>query len=241
MLSLPPGVYAFSIEGGADGGEYGSEVAMPAINIGIAPIQSDAFIDFFASSGTLDRWLAFPDDRIVVRVTKATAGILLTSLRRPIDPTLSIGVRRIDVPQGPPPQGPIPAQVMVHVPQLGDLFFSTGQVLPMGPGLWIEAFIVSILDGEGKELLEYRGITEDGYETPWLSDSVLCGSRGRGTPLIGFAVRLRGDASDSRSCKYIGHFRSGQKMGPLGSGQWCRSTLVDDPLEGIEFGIEVQQ
>jgi hypothetical protein len=208
------------------------------MNIGIAPIQCDALVDFFASSGTLDRWLAFSDDRIVVRVTGATAGILLTSLRRPTDPALSIGVRRIDVPQGPPPQGRIPAQVMVHVPQLGDLFFSTGQVLPLGSGLWIEAFIVSLLDGEGKELFEYRGITEDGYETPWLSDSVLCGSRGRGTPLIGFAVRLRGNLSDSRRCNYIGHFRSGRRMGPLGDGQWCRSTLVNDPLEGIELEIE---
>jgi hypothetical protein len=237
MLTLPAGVYAFSIQSGAQSGGYRDEMTMPALHIGLAPVEPLAQVDFFAARGTLDRWLAFSDDRVFARISGDRAGVLLTSLRRPQDPALAIDVRRIDVPLATNPDGMASIQVMAHVRQLGDLFFPAESVGPLGAELWIEAFVVTGIDSGSPSLLEYRGITSDGFETPWLTDSVLCGSRGRGTPLLGFAVRPRVAFARTRVCTYWGHFSSGRRIGPLSDGSLCRSDLPDDPLEGIELRV----
>jgi hypothetical protein len=184
----------------------------------------------------VDRWLAFAGDSVIARVAGESAGLLLTSLRRPEDPALAIDVRRIDAPL-PATSDAAAAQIMVHVRQLGDLFFPGNAVGPFGPELWIEAFVVNSADASGAERFEYRGITADGFETPWLTDSVLCGSRGRGTPLLGFAVRPR----VAFDCRYVGHFSSGRSVGPLDDGSLCRSDLPGDPLEGIELRIVARE
>ncbi len=241
MLTLPPGIYSFSIQSGAPRGAYGEQMMLPAVTLGVAPVQPGGNVDFFAGRGTLDRWLAFEGDRVVIRVTGDDAGILVTSLRRPDDPMLSIGARRIDAPLGAGPDGRVPAQIMAHVRKLGDVYFPAREMLLLGSEFWIEAFVVSEVDARGAEFFEYRGITADGYETPWLSDSVLCGSRGRGTPLLGFAVRPRVAFAQTHRCQYRGHFSSGRQLGPLDDGSLCRSDLKDDPLEGIELLVTVRE
>src|SRR5262249_13196013 len=64
----------------------------------------------------------------------------------------------------------------------------------------------------------------------------LCGSRGAGLALVGFAVRLR-DAGDEFECEYRGAFRSGKSVGPVTNGAPCRSSSADDYLEGIQLTI----
>jgi len=246
MLMLPPGVYAFSLGSSGPAGEHREQITLPAIHVGIAPIRSQAQVEFYAGPHTLDRWLAFAGDRVIARVTGDTAGLLLTSLRRPEDAALAIDVRRIDAPMAQDPQA-LPAsgvpqpQVMAHVRQLGDLYLSAEAVGPFGQELWIEAFVVNNPDGQGAERLEYRGITADGYETPWLTDTVLCGSRGRGTPLLGFALRPRVAFAQALECRYVGVFGSGRRVGPLSDGSLCRSDLPNDPLEGIELQVVARE
>ncbi len=237
MLILPAGVYSFSIQCGAPTGMHGEAMSLPALHIGLAPVRPQAQVEFFAGPGTLDRWLAYADDRVTARITGGSAALLLTSLREPEQPALSIEIRRIDVATAPDAPGAVPLQIMAHVRQLGDLHFCTGAVAPLGSGLWIEALIVRAMDAEGAGLVEYRGATADGFESPWLTEPLLCGSRGRGTPLVAFALRPRVAFAERYACSYTGRFGSGRNVGPLRDGTFCRSDLPGDPLVGIEVQI----
>lgn len=240
MLRLPAGVYVFSIRSGARDGEHGEDMTMPSLHVGHAPVRPQGTVDFFCGPRTIDGWLAHAGDSVIARVSGEQAAILLTSVRRSGDPVLSIDVRRVDVPL-PPEEGAAPvARIMAHVRQLGDLYFPAEAVGPFGTELWIEAFVIDSADASGAQRFEYRGVTADGFETPWLSDSVLCGSRGRGTPLLGFAVRPRVAFNKELECSYFGWFSSGRRIGPLGEGRLCRSDAPDDPLEGIELRVKLR-
>jgi hypothetical protein len=86
--------------------------------------------------------------------------------------------------------------------------------------------------------VEYKGLTGSGFETPWLSDDEMCGTKGMSVPLVGFAVRLKpGAATANYDCEYSGYFKSGLTVGPLRNGAPCRSTVANDPLEGIQLTI----
>jgi len=47
----------------------------------------------------------------------------------------------------------------------------------VGPGLWIESFCVKPLELLGANDIEYKGLTGTGFETPWLSEGKMCGTR----------------------------------------------------------------
>ena len=83
-------------------------------------------------------------------------------------------------------------KISLHVRNLGDLDFAdadwAGRV---GNGLWIEAMTLSLADGSAPVDLEYKALTASGFETPWLGTGQLCGTRGMGVSLVGFAVRQK--------------------------------------------------
>jgi hypothetical protein len=55
-------------------------------------------------------------------------------------------------------------------------------------------------------------------------------------PLVGFAVRLRPSAETALyDCEYSGYFQSGTVVGPLRNGAPCRSSVANDPLEGMQI------
>ena len=57
-------------------------------------------------------------------------------------------------------------------------------------------------------------------------------------PLVGFAVRLRGGPETAAyDCEYSGYFQSGTVVGPLRNGAPCRSTVANDPLEGVQIRL----
>jgi hypothetical protein len=108
----------------------------------------------------------------------------------------------------------------------------------VAPGLWIESFSVLPLEQFGAQDVEYKGLTGSGFETPWLSDDKMCGTKGMAVPLVGFAVRLRASAATAGyECEYSGYFQSGVTVGPLRNGAPCRSTVANDPLEGIQVRV----
>jgi GT2 family glycosyltransferase/glycosyltransferase involved in cell wall biosynthesis len=134
---------------------------------------------------------------------------------------------------------PLPLQIGAHIRQRGDLSFAdapwAGRV---APGLWIESFSVRPLQGFGPQDIEYKGLTGSGFETPWVSDDKMCGTKGMATPLVGFAVRLKpSPTAAAYDCEYSGYFASGVTIGPLRNGAPCRSTVANDPLEGIQLRL----
>ena len=57
-------------------------------------------------------------------------------------------------------------------------------------------------------------------------------------PLVGFAVRFKSSpAVAAYDCEYSGYFQSGLTVGPVRNGVPCRSTVANDPLEGIQIRL----
>jgi GT2 family glycosyltransferase/glycosyltransferase involved in cell wall biosynthesis len=141
--------------------------------------------------------------------------------------------------EGPEAHLPLPVEIGAHIRTRGDLTFTgvswAGRV---GSGLWIESFSVKPLRHFEARDIEYKGLTGSGFETPWLSNAAMCGTKGMAVPLLGFAIRLKRSAEAAAfDCEYSGYFKSGVTVGPLRNGAPCRSTVANDPLEGIQVHI----
>ncbi|WP_247873781.1 glycosyltransferase [Azospirillum sp. TSH58] len=135
--------------------------------------------------------------------------------------------------QAPPAVRPR-AEILAHVQRQGDLRFTDSNWAgAVGQRLWIEAFSITPVEGIAPEDLEYKGLTANGWETPWINGGGMCGSRGLGTPLIGFSIRLRGAAAERFECVYEGAFVSGYRSPAGQNGSPCRSDAIGDALEGI--------
>jgi GT2 family glycosyltransferase len=133
----------------------------------------------------------------------------------------------------------VPLQIKTHIRSRGDVNFAdalwAGRV---APGLWIESFSIEPLKYLPAHDIEYKGLTGTGFETPWLSDDQICGTKGMSVPLVGFAMRLKPSSlTSSYDCEYSGYYRSGVTVGPMRNGAPCRSTVANDPLEGIQIRI----
>jgi hypothetical protein len=144
--------------------------------------------------------------------------------------------------------GPVSAQrspqrvgldILAHIRGRGDVrFLDTPWVGRLGPGLWIEGFTILPHSGLTAAAIECKGLTASGAETPWISSGTLCGTQGRGIPLIGFAVRQRAvPGSALFDCEYTGYFQSGAAAGPTRNGAPCRSAIDNDALEGMQLRI----
>jgi GT2 family glycosyltransferase/glycosyltransferase involved in cell wall biosynthesis len=238
VLALPVGIYAFTVSGGGMAPNGG--LALPALQVAPAPMRSSATIEFLQGPDTVDRWLTRTGDVLTVRISGGEMTLLLTSLRAPDSSVLSIDIRRLDtsMPAEIPPPIPPRASVLVHVQNVGDLEFTEGWAGGGDDNLWVEAFSIVPQEPPTSDLLEYRALTHDGAATDWLRGGALCGSRGAGLPLTGFAVRVNRDAAERYTCTYSGRFQSGAVSGPYSDGSFCRSDVPEDPLVALEVRIE---
>jgi len=130
--------------------------------------------------------------------------------------------------------------IKLHIRNVGDASFSDADWAGRrGLGQWIEAFTIEPREHADIFELQYKGLIATGTETPWLTHGVECGTRGKSTPLLGFAIRLKAnDAAARYVCEYSGYFSSGTVIGPLRNGTPCRSNLKNDPLEGLRIQIK---
>jgi hypothetical protein len=129
--------------------------------------------------------------------------------------------------------------IVAHIRARGDVRFQdTPWVGRLGPGLWIEGFMILARSQSAAAAIEYKGLTASGAETPWTGTGGLCGSRGRSIPLIGFAVRQKSAPGGALvDCEYTGYFQSGAVAGPARNGAPCRSAIENDPLEGMQLHL----
>ncbi len=134
-------------------------------------------------------------------------------------------------------------KITAHIRNRGDMTFDrAGWAGVLRQGLWIEAFTIDPPDGIAPDDLEYKAITARGWETPWTSGGAMCGTRGAGLAIIGFAIRLRGVAAQRYECLYRGAFFDGGIVGPMRNGNPCTLGSATNPLEGIQLVIsEISQ
>src|SRR5438105_7606600 len=140
---------------------------------------------------------------------------------------------------GPQGQGQeIPTEVLLHIERAGDrLFPGRGWVGALGRKLRIEAFSIRPLARIAPADIEFKGFLPRGGETQWVQGGVICGTRGRRLPLIGFAVRMAPQLSGRFDVVYQGSFFGGGISSPYRNGQPCRAVTADDPLEAINLRI----
>ncbi len=127
---------------------------------------------------------------------------------------------------------------MLHIEREGDRrFVAEGWVGNRGRRLRIEAFSIRPLEALASGDIEYKAFGPNGRETPWVTDAKLCGTRGRGMPLTGFAVRLAPHLRDRFDVVYEGSFFASGVAGPCRNGEPCMGKLFDDPLEAMHLRL----
>jgi len=260
ILTLPEGIYAFTIDCVDQSASESHRLTLPALQIGLSPFPSSGKVELLTNLSTVDRWLIEKTDMIVARIIGGDGAILLTSVRTSDSPSLSVNINRLnaaasantpqvaasEVPATedhtsrdaiPTPSSWIGLRLLTHIQYLGDLDFEDSWAGWPGQRLWIEGFAISSITGLALDSIEYCGVLASGSRTPWHRGGELCGSRGGGMPLLGFSARLRPEIAEKFECLYRGRFISGAIVGPLKTGEPCFSVVAGDPLEAIEIRV----
>jgi Clostridial hydrophobic W len=129
-------------------------------------------------------------------------------------------------------------EALLHIEGTGDCRVpAEGWIGSRGRKLRLEAFSLRPLETFAPGEMEYKAYGPNGRETPWISGGKLCGTRGRGLPLTGFAVRLAADRCDRFGIEYQGAFFESGDVGPTLNGSPCMALLADDPLEAMNLRL----
>jgi GT2 family glycosyltransferase/glycosyltransferase involved in cell wall biosynthesis len=235
-MTLTPGFYAITvIRGGAR--PRPGKMALPAILISTPP-NPESHAEILSSHA--GGWLTKQGDTVMLKVTGDTP-VLMTSYKDAQSPQESLDIQfsRVDgtaaavAPAAQP--RPVPtAEILAHVQRLGDQRYASGAWAGApGKGIAIEGFAIAPTAGLSAQDIEYKAVTAQGWETPWISGGQYCGTRAQATPLIGLAVRLVGAAAQAYDCHYEAVFINGGRSGPARNGAPCRSDVIGAPLEGL--------
>jgi hypothetical protein len=228
---------------------------LPAVHV--CPFHSgqDGALEITTASGKPGAWLGGPAESLFVCSPAGGAAVLVTAYlgRDPSGPPLALAIRRLDAPAELPittvalampgiparSQEEVGLEILLHIRGRGDVyFFEPGWAGRVGAGSWVEAFAILPRDALAASAIEYKGLSASGVETDWLPSGSRCGTSGRSTPLVGFAVRQKAGVAGARfDCEYSGYFQSGAVSGPARNGAPCLSTAANDPLEGLQLRI----
>ena len=122
--------------------------------------------------------------------------------------------------------------------RLGDRRFpGEGWAGNRGKKLRIEAFSIRPVDTLLARDIEFKALGPKGRQTPWVTDAKLCGTRGQGLPLTGFAIRLAPHVAERFEVVYQGSFFESGIVGPHRDGELCIPPITDDPLEAINVRL----
>lgn len=255
VLTLPAGLYLFSVSTGTPGKAGANGLRLPALHVAVGPGTPQERVQFMPGNVSSGPWLSTPGDLLAIKVNAPGAVMLVSSVRGEGGAELAIKLDKLDSSTIPAPKPVAPApmaapvargpgdgprlQIGTHVRNRGDLNFTdTEWAGKLGQGFWLESFSVIPLEQFTRQDIEYKGLTASGFESPWLSNGASCGTRGMATPLIGFAIRLKsGVGNGDWDCEYSGYYQSGVVVGPLKNGTPCLSTVANDPLEGIQVRL----
>jgi DNA end-binding protein Ku len=130
------------------------------------------------------------------------------------------------------------AEILLHIVGLGDRrYVEPGWAGNPGSRRQIEALSIRPREGLQPSAVEFKVFAQEGRATSWVSDGNYAGTRGRGLPLTGFAVRPAQDLRDRLEIVYEGCFFEGGVVGPKRDGELCISPIANDPLEAVRVTI----
>ena len=226
---------------------------MPLAHVS-APFAEDGNgVEIVASFPRRGPWLGKEGGTVILRSPAPGGYVIVTVYGGAGQPTgeLSLDLRRLDA-AGSGVEAPgvlveaggraaaltgtrdIPTEILLHIERAGDrLFPGRGWVGALGRKMRIEAFSIRPLEQLAPADIEMKGFLPEAGETPWVPGGALCGTRGRGLPLIGFAVRVAPHRADRFDVQYQGSFFLGGISETHRNGDPCRATTANDALEAI--------
>ncbi|MBV9858723.1 MAG: hypothetical protein JO038_01255 [Alphaproteobacteria bacterium] len=129
-------------------------------------------------------------------------------------------------------------EILLHIVGLGDRrYVEPGWAGNPGSRRQIEALSIRPREGLAPSAVEFKVFAQEGRATSWVSDGNYAGTRGRGLPLTGFAVRPSQDLRERLEIVYEGCFFEGGVVGPKRDGELCISPVANDPLEAVRVSI----
>jgi hypothetical protein len=258
MVPVDEGLYALRI-GEIDGspGEVGG-MLVPAAHVA-APFAEDGNgVEIVAGFPRRGPWVGKSGGTMILRSPAAGKYVVVTLYGVPGQAAaeLPLDLRRLDGPAveseragtavaaagGPRAAGltglrDLPTEIMLHIERTGDrLFPGRGWVGALGRRMRIEGFSIKPLEQLAPGDIELKGYLPNGGETPWVPGDALCGTRGRGLPLIGFAVRIAPQHAERFDVFYQGSFFNSGISEQHRNGSPCRAAS-DDPLEAISVRV----
>jgi DNA end-binding protein Ku len=130
------------------------------------------------------------------------------------------------------------AEILLLIMGLGDRrFVEPGWAGHPGSHRQIEAISIRPREKLEPSAIEFRVFGLEGRATAWVSNGNYAGTRGRQSPLTGFAVRPALELRDQYDIVYEGCFFEGGVVGPKRNGDICTSPVPNDPLEAVRISI----
>lgn len=242
-LPFPPGKYRFFVRSAMPlrDPKY-LNLPFPCLLIAAAPGLPPDCVEFEGRGPALSTWLYRQNEQLIIKIGSRGAILIFSSLRTETTELLDVQVDRIDADKSAKTESPkapgLKMQFDLYLRGEGDLHFVNAEWAgKVGASTWIESMAITPLEGITAADIEYKGLAANGFETPWLSNGAVCGSKGANMPLVGFAIRLKGEAATRYECEYAARFRSGATVATMRNGAPCRSKIAGDPLEAVQLRV----
>jgi hypothetical protein len=223
---------------------------LPAIQVSAAPNAGRSSVEIIGNEGYGETSLGSDGGTIVVRAPQGGGHLLVTTFsdcgQRAVPAKVDVQrlVRPSSTGYGFAPNAcveepyEIPTEIVLHVERLGDQSFpGRGWAGNSGRKLRVEAFSIRPSETLTARDIEFKALGPSGRQTPWVTDAKLCGTRGQGLPLTGFAIRLAPHLGAQFDVVYHGAFFESGVVGPKHNGELCVSPIADDPLEAINVRL----
>jgi len=233
LMQLEAGVFCVFHTPGFKGAM--DEFGLPGIRLSVPPGAQSA--DVSITTFRQDGWVGLNDAAALVRVTRGPAPVLVTVYHSPRGgepPRLQ--VTRVGG-GATPVAAPVKKQIVAHIQARGDVGADFDEWMGLrGSRRWIEGFVITPPEDIAAEDIEYQAVLGRDWLSPWSEGGQFLGSRGMALPVLGFKVRLRGDAAELYDCVYEASFIDGSSAGPVENGEACECESLA-PLEAFIISL----
>lgn len=241
LLPVEPGLHRLVIPACRVAVRAVAGLTLPAVFVAAPPPRTGDAVELIgARDGGI--WIDAAGGAVTLRAPAAGGHVLVTGYSPPGAAAISLDIdlQLVDSATVPTAPGspPLRTAVILHIEREGDCQFTTGGWAGrLGSRRRVEALAVRPLETISSAEIEYKVYGTGGRETPWVSDGRLCGTRGQGLPLTGFAVRLAPHLRNRFDVIYRGAFSASGLTPAARNGEACFAPLRDDPLEAVEIRI----
>jgi hypothetical protein len=254
VVTLEAGLNVVEVTGPPALSPSDDDVLIPMIRVCEWPSPGSQPLTILSETGVGDVWVRRAGGVVVVGTPSGGGRVAVTvfgAAEEAVRPA-TIAVRRLHGGEARPdiaqvassavelePTGrEIAVEILMHIEREGDRQLpGQGWVGPRGQRKRVEAFGIRPLGGLWPRDIHYKALQAGGVETPWTPGPQLCGTRGRGLPLLGFAIRVAPHLESKFDVVYQGAFFNSGIVGPSRNGEPCRPPISGDPLEALLIRI----